>query len=70
MTKFAVILISALLSSYASVPLGTMLEFRSFGKEDFVSIQPQDLRAKIHVYEPVRADVESAELALALPNPA
>ncbi|RUO25552.1 hypothetical protein CWE09_02110 [Aliidiomarina minuta] len=66
MTRFAVILISALLSSCASVPLGTMLEFRSFGKEDFVSIQPQDLRAKIHVDEPVRADVESAELALAL----
>jgi hypothetical protein len=66
MTRFAVILISVLLSSCASVPLGTMLEFRSFGKDDFITIQPQDLRAKIHVDEPVRADVESAELALEL----
>lgn len=66
MTRFAIILISALLSSCASVPLGTMLEFRSFGKEDFIKIQPQDLRAKIQVDEPVLADVESAELALEL----
>ena len=66
MTRFAVILISVLLSSCASVPLGTMLEFRSFSKDDFITIQPQVLRAKIHVDEPVRADVESAELALEL----
>ena len=66
MTRFAIILISALLSSCASVPLGTMFEFRSFGKDDFITIQPQDLRAKIHVDEPVLADVESVELALEL----
>lgn len=66
MTRFAVILIALLLSSCANVPLGTMLEFRSFGKEDFVTIQPQDLRAKIQVDEPVLADIESAELALEL----
>lgn len=66
MTRFTVILISVLLSSCASVPLGTMLEFRSFGKDDFIAIQPKDLRAKIHVDEPVRLDVESAELALEL----
>jgi len=66
MTRFSLILISFLLSSCASVPLGTMLEFRSFGKDDFVKIVPQDLRAKIQVDEPVRANVESAELALEL----
>ncbi|HEY9044163.1 MAG TPA: hypothetical protein VIN66_18420 [Rheinheimera sp.] len=66
MTRFVAILISVLLSSCASVPLGTMLEFRSFGKDDFVKIQPQDLRAKIQVDEPVLADVESVELALEL----
>lgn len=66
MTRFSVILISVLLSSCASVPLGTMLEFLSFGKDDFVNIEPQDLRAKIQVDEPVLADVESAELALEL----
>ena len=66
MTRFAVILISVLLSSCASVPLGTMLEFRSFGKDDFVKIQPRDLRAKIQVEEPVLADVNNAELTLGL----
>src|SRR5690554_1032085 len=66
MIRFAVILISVLLSSCASVPLGTMLEFRSFGKDDFVNIEPQDLRAKIQVDEPVRADVDSAEMVLTL----
>lgn len=66
MTRFVVILVSVLLSSCASVPLGTMLEFRSFGKDDFVKIQPQDLRAKIQIDAPVLADVESTELALEL----
>ncbi|MDP4537940.1 hypothetical protein Q3O60_17295 [Alkalimonas collagenimarina] len=66
MTRFSLILISFLLSSCASVPLSTMLEFSSFGKDDFVNIKAQDLRAKIQVDEPVLADVESAELALEL----
>ena len=66
MTRFSLILISFLLSSCASVPLSTMLEFRSFGKDDFVNIKPQALRAKIQVDEPVLVDVESAELALEL----
>lgn len=66
MTRFSLILISFLLSSCASVPLSTMLEFRSFGKDDFVNINPQDLRAKIQVDEPVLADAESARLALEL----
>lgn len=66
MTRFAVILIAVLLSSCASVPLGTMLEFSSFGKEDLIEIQPQDLRAKIQVDQPVRADVKSAKLSLEL----
>lgn len=66
MARFTVILIFALLTSCASVPLGTMLDFRSFDEDDFVSIQPQDLRVRIHVDEPVQADVESTELTLAL----
>lgn len=66
MTRFAVILFPFLVSSCASVPLGTMLEFHSFGKEDFVTIKPQDLRAKIHIDEPARADIETMELALEL----
>ena len=66
MTRFVAILVSVLLSSCASVPLGTMLEFRSFGKDDFVKIHPQDLRAKIQIDEPVLVDVESTELALEL----
>lgn len=66
MTRFTVILIAALMSSCASIPLTTMLEFSSFGKEDLIGIQPQDLRAKIQVDQPVRADVNSAELSLEL----
>ncbi|WP_423186690.1 hypothetical protein ACO1PK_00275 [Alishewanella sp. d11] len=66
MARFSLIIIIFLLSSCASVPLGTMLEFRSFGKDDFVNINPQVLRAKIQVDEPVLIDVESTELALEL----
>lgn len=64
MARFAAILISVLLSSCASIPLSTMLEFRSFGKDDFIAIKPHELRAKIQVDEPVRADVDGAEIVL------
>lgn len=66
MTRFVVILFTVLVGSCASVPLGTVLEFHSFGKEDFITLQPQDVRAKIHIDEPVRADIERIELALEL----
>ena len=66
MTRFVVILTTLLLCSCSSVPLGTMLELRSFSKDDFVTIQPEDLRAKIQLDEPVRADVASVALALEL----
>ena len=66
MSKFVVAIIVIFMSGCACVPLGTMLEFRSFTKDDFINIQPQDLRAKIHIDEPVRADIGKAELALEL----
>ena len=66
MTRFAIILTTFLLCSCANVPLGTMLKFSLFSKNDFVALQPQDLRAKIQLDEPVRADIQSAELTLEL----
>ncbi|MEE2002351.1 hypothetical protein QWY20_12885 [Alkalimonas sp. MEB108] len=66
MSKFVVALIVTILSGCASVPLGTMLEFRSFTKDDFINLQPQNLRARVHIDEPARADIEKAELALEL----
>lgn len=50
------------------MPLGTMLEFRSFSQDDVVTIQPRDLRARIQVEEPVRADTENSVLSLRLTN--
>lgn len=66
MTRFALVLLVLLISSCSSVPLRTMLELSSFDKDDFANIQPKDLRAKIQIDEPLRADIATAELALEL----
>lgn len=69
MTRWLVVCFIVLLSSCSSIPLGTMLEFRSFSKDDLAKIQPLDLRAKIQLDEPVKADIGSAELTLNLATP-
>ena len=35
------------LTSCASIPLSTMLEFRNFGKDDFINIQPQEFKPSV-----------------------
>lgn len=66
MTRIVVTLFAVLLSSCASIPLGTMLDFSTFGKEDVVNIQPQDVRAKIQLDKPAEADIRSVKLAVEL----
>jgi hypothetical protein len=56
------------LTGCASIPLSTMLEFRSFDQNDFVHIQPRSIQAKIQLDEPVYADVAGAVLSLELNN--
>ena len=68
MKLFAVIFLSVVLSSCASIPISTMLEFSSFDKQQLVEIQPQAIRAKLQVDLPVRVDVDSIELSLELTN--
>jgi hypothetical protein len=52
------------LGGCASVPLGTLLELRSFGQDDFVHLRANDIRVQILVDEPVYADVERTQLTL------
>lgn len=64
MIRVVLLSFTLLLSSCANIPLGTMLEFRSFGKEDFVNIQPENIQTKIQVDDPVTADIGKFELSL------
>ena len=54
------------LTSCASIPLSTMLEFRNFGKDDFINIQPQELATNIQIDDPARAKIDTAQLSLDL----
>lgn len=66
MKRFIVVLLVVWLSSCANIPFGTMLEFRSFNKDNFLEIQPQDIKAKIQIEKPVRANFNDVELSLQL----
>ena len=43
-----------LLSSCASVPLGTLLKFSTFDEEDFAEINPENLSVRIFMQEPAQ----------------
>ena len=52
------------LSSCASIPLSTMLKFSTYQMSDFVALQPEVIKAKLVVDEPVRVDIEKVDLTL------
>ncbi len=62
--RVAVFLLAFVISGCASVPLGTLLEFRNYSVDDLGAIQPQQIRAQIQVDEPVLADAQSSMLQL------
>ena len=66
MSRLFVVALTLVLTGCTSIPLSTMLEFRSFGKEKFLTLQPEHIEAKIEFDEPVRADVEQSRLAVKL----
>lgn len=55
-----------LMSGCASIPLSTMMKFSSFQMSDFVALQPEDIKAKIIIDEPVKIDIEKVDLSLEL----
>ena len=66
MSRLFMVALTLVLTSCTSIPLSTMLEFRSFSKEEFLTLQPDHIEAKIQFDEPVRADVEQTRLAVML----
>jgi hypothetical protein len=66
MYKVMLFTVMLLLSGCSSIPLSTMLEMRSYGKEDFLATQPEHLRAQVLLSQPVRANLDEVQLKLAL----
>ena len=58
-----------LLSGCASIPLSTMMKFSGFGQEDFVALNPNEIKAKLIVDEPVHVDIEKVEMSLEITTP-
>lgn len=66
MIRFVIALFIIAISGCTSIPLKTIIEFRSFGKDEFLDIQPHDVRVRIQVDDPVRANSEDTMLKLEL----
>lgn len=66
MSRLSMVALTLVLASCTSIPLSTMLEFRSFGEEEFLNLQPEHIEAKIQLDEPARADVAQTRLAVIL----
>lgn len=64
MKRILILSLTLFLCSCTSIPLGTMLEFRSFGKNDLIELDPEQIRAKLRVDEPVRMDTDEVKLSL------
>ena len=66
--KIILILVSLLFVGCANIPLATMLEMRSFDEQQFVTIDAEQIQAKIQVDQPLQIDVTTVELSLAIGN--
>lgn len=51
-------------SGCASIPLTTMMKFSTFQKSDFVSLEPEDIKARLIIDQPVEIDIEKVNLGL------
>lgn len=65
---FLVINFVLVLGGCASVPLGTMLKFSTMDESDFAAVNPAEIRAKIHVDEPVTVDITSTQMTIEIDN--
>ncbi|MDV6315322.1 hypothetical protein [Idiomarina sp. HP20-50] len=66
MIRVLIITLSVFICSCASIPLSTMLEFSSFNKGDFLSIDPEEIRAKIQVNDPTKVNTDTVRMTLEL----
>lgn len=58
-----------LLTSCASIPLGTMLEFSSFDETRLLAIEPKDVRVKVILDKPIQLKADDTILSLGLDLP-
>ena len=66
LARSLLVALTIVLASCTSIPLSTMLEFRTFGEEEFLSLQPEHIEAQIQIEEPARLEVEKTQLAVIL----
>ena len=66
MLRVLLLLCALVISGCASVPLSTMARLGSFGKTDFASIDPKEIRVRIQVPEEFTIDPEHTVLNVTL----
>ncbi|MCB4438407.1 hypothetical protein LHL20_19430 [Alteromonas sp. McT4-15] len=68
MKNVYLLILVLLLSSCSSIPISTMLKFRSFNEQSFVALNGSEIRSKIIVSQPFTLDLEKIKLSLTLDN--
>ena len=66
MKRILVIIHCLILCSCTSIPIGTMLKFSSFDESSFLKLDPNELKAKIHIDKPIGINISETTLSLTL----
>jgi|SRR5690554_338466 len=69
MKRFLIVFLSVWLVGCTSIPFSTMLKFNSMDKEDLINLQPELVRAKTQVDEPIEFDTDKTEMAVEIETP-
>ncbi|MDV2079164.1 hypothetical protein [Marinobacter xestospongiae] len=64
MKKVLLTVLSILISSCSSVPLGTLAKLGTFDQQDFLALAPTEISARIQLEEPAKLMVDRTDLAL------
>ena len=68
MRKIFLVFIVLFLSGCSSIPISTMLKYRNFDEQRFLTLDPLQIRSKIRLSEPFTLKMEQINLSLSLEN--
>lgn len=64
MKSICIIIFSFIISSCANIPIGTMIQLSTFDENSFLELNPQDLKTKIQIDQPVQLKDNQTKISI------
>lgn len=66
MKRIFIMALAIILSGCSSIPVSTMVTMSQMDETDFINMAPEQIRARIHLDEPARIDIEKTQMTFSV----